>query len=143
VAILVELKTGDDLTEEHGSNTTTVMIKVVVATTPRSESPVGGAKVEVYVPRRRDFYRSLAYECIADKEGVVKFDIVSGRDYCPCTTEAPLWPRIRRRRIHLRATRRMKSLTQPSEYTLRASHDIVKCKRVLYSGRHSTIEIPT
>jgi len=81
-ARLVELRTGRDLTEEHGFNTTTVVIKVVVATTPReAEIPASGAKVEVYVPIRRSFYHSLAYKGVADREGVVKFDVVSGRDY--------------------------------------------------------------
>jgi len=82
VARLVELRTGDDLTEEHGFNTTTVVIKVVVATTPReTEIPAGGAEVEVYVPSGRGFYRSLVYEGVADREGVVKLNVVGGRDY--------------------------------------------------------------
>jgi len=91
VARLVELRTGDDLTEEHGFNTTTVVIKVVVATTLREEVPASGAEVEVYVPSGRGFYRSLVYEGVADGEGVVKLNVVGGRDYIIIATLKPLF----------------------------------------------------
>jgi len=91
VARLVELRTGRDLTEEHGFNTTTVVIKVVVATTPREEAPAGGAKVEVYVPSGRGFYRSLVYEGVADRKGVVKLNVISGRDYIVFAQLNPLF----------------------------------------------------
>jgi len=91
VARLVELGTGEDLTEEHGFNTTTVVIKVVVATTPRKEVPASGVRVEVYVPSGRGFYRSLVYEGVADREGMAKFDVVSGRDYIVFAQLKPLF----------------------------------------------------
>jgi len=90
-ARLVELRTGDDLTEEHGFNTATVVIKVVIATTLREEVPASGAEVEVYVPSGRGFYRSLVYEGVADKEGVVKLNVVGGRDYIIIATLKPLF----------------------------------------------------
>ena len=91
MARLVELKTGRDLTEEHGFNTTTLVIKVVVATTPRETVFASGAEVEVYVPSGRGLYKSLAYEGVADREGVVKFDVVSGRDYTVLAQLNPLF----------------------------------------------------
>jgi len=79
------------LTEEHGFNTATVVIKVVVATTPREVAPASGAEVEVYVPSGRGFYKSLVYEGVADREGVVKLNVVGGRDYIVLAQLKPLF----------------------------------------------------
>jgi len=90
VARLVVSRTGNGLTEEHGFNTTTLVIKVVVATTPRETTPAGGAIGEVYVPSER-FYRSLVYEGVADKEGVVKLNVAGERGYIVIATLKPLF----------------------------------------------------
>jgi len=43
------------------------------------------------VPSGRGFYKSLVYEGVADREGVAKFDVVSGRDYIVLAKLKPLF----------------------------------------------------